>query len=612
MSRSSHFAPYGSLPGGTTESRIEEPRAGRRGRADRAQDRSPRARRPSRGGSPRGRTRRPPGRARRSCRRRTRPDRRAQPRRARSRAGRGRFRAAPGAVGRARRATRRCRRRRRRPSRRRANRGSSRRSAVRVLAAAPSRGRRRCARRDAPRARSRSRCRTTRGRMVPRRRRARPPRGRRRRRRGGRTPFQLSSSSRSDAGVLREDAALLLREDAVARERAQQPVERVGVGAGLAGELLDRSGAFGEDVRDPSSAAIASARVVSAPRRRSQPIASGDRSLIRGPRRPRPRPRRARRRRACGSRAAGDRRGRCRPPAARPVRSGAASSSSTAHAKLGSSASGSAPPPTRATVSSTVAADELGQPLGTRADRLAGLAEHPQHRDLARGSVEVQRERPFERGERELVGAQRALERVAPQALDEVGAADDDPGLRAAEQLVAGEADEVRAGRRARRAPTARRARSVSDAGAEVVDERQLVPRARQPRAPRARGCSVKPTTRKFDWCTRRSTRGLGADRALVVRRARAVRRPDLDEARARAREHVGDAEAVADLDQLAARDDDLAALRERGEREQHRRRVVVDDERGLGAGQPAQDRRDVVLARAARARSSRSYSRFE
>ena len=45
-----------------------------------------------------------------------------------------------------------------------------------------------------------------------------------------------------------------------------------------------------------------------------------------------------------------------------------------------------------------------------------------------------------------------------------------------------------------------------------------------------------------------------------------------------------------------------LAALGERREREQHRRRVVVDDERGLGAGQPAQDRGDVVLARAARA----------
>ena len=117
-----------------------------------------------------------------------------------------------------------------------------------------------------------------------------------------------------------------------------------------------------------------------------------------------------------------------------------------------------------------------------------------------------------------------------------------------------------------------------------------------------SRGCSVKPTTRKFDWCTRSSSAVLGPDRPLVVGRPGPVRRPDLDEAGARACEHVGDPEAVADLDQLAARDDDLATLRERGEREQHRGGVVVDDDRGLGAGQPAQQRRQVVLARAARA----------
>ena len=73
--------------------------------------------------------------------------------------------------------------------------------------------------------------------------------------------------------------------------------------------------------------------------------------------------------------------------------------------------------------------------------------------------------------------------------------------------------------------------------------------------------------------------RRLRPDRALVVVGARPVRRPHLDEPGARAGEHVGDPEAVADLDQLAARDDDLAALGERGEREQHRRGVVVDDD---------------------------------
>ena len=86
--------------------------------------------------------------------------------------------------------------------------------------------------------------------------------------------------------------------------------------------------------------------------------------------------------------------------------------------------------------------------------------------------------------------------------------------------------------------------------------------------------------------------RGLGPDRAVVVGRARAVRRPDLAQDRARPGEDVGDAKAVPDLDQLAARDEHLASLGERRQREHDRGGVVVDDERGLRAGQPAEDAR--------------------
>ena len=74
---------------------------------------------------------------------------------------------------------------------------------------------------------------------------------------------------------------------------------------------------------------------------------------------------------------------------------------------------------------------------------------------------------------------------MAAQPLDELGAADDDARLRPAEQLVAGEADEVGAGREAL-ARGRLVARSVDErARAEVVDERQPVPRAR-PRPARA------------------------------------------------------------------------------------------------------------------------------
>jgi hypothetical protein len=69
---------------------------------------------------------------------------------------------------------------------------------------------------------------------------------------------------------------------------------------------------------------------------------------------------------------------------------------------------------------------------------------------------------------------------MAAQPLDELGAADDDPGLRAAEQLVAREADEVGAGRERSRADGSSLERR-EHARAEVVDERQ--PCAARPRA---------------------------------------------------------------------------------------------------------------------------------
>ena len=190
---------------------------------------------------------------------------------------------------------------------------------------------------------------------------------------------------------------------------------------------------------------------------------------------------------------------------------------------------------------------------------------------------------------------------MAPQPLDEVRAADDDARLRPAEQLVAREADEVGAGGEAR---GGRRLALELDerARAEVVDERQPGTSRHLRRAPRAEGCSVKPDLTEVRLMDAQDERRLRPDRALVVGRARPVRRPHLAQPRARAREHVGDPEAVADLDQLAARDEHLATLGERGEREQHRRRVVVDDERRLGAGEAPQERSEVVLPRAARA----------
>src|SRR5262249_33839380 len=92
-----------------------------------------------------------------------------------------------------------------------------------------------------------------------------------------------------------------------------------------------------------------------------------------------------------------------------------------------------------------LAADELGEPLRARTNRRRVLLQHPQDRDPPR-VIALQLDRPFQCRERELVCAQRALQRVTTQALDEIRATDDDPGLRPTEQLVAGEADEIGSG----------------------------------------------------------------------------------------------------------------------------------------------------------------------
>src|SRR5262245_9737922 len=221
-----------------------------------------------------------------------------------------------------------------------------------------------------------------------------------------------------------------------------------------------------------------------------------------------------------------------------------------------------------------LATHELGESLGAGPDHVDRLVEHPQHgHGVTLRRIEAECERSLEGRERELVGTKRALEWVSSQSLDEVCPAHDHARLRAAEELVAGETDEIGACVKA-----LRRSRLVADAAerarAEIVDERKLVAAhhlceltelrpLREPDHPEVRLVHAEDES------------GLGTDRRVVVGRARPVGRPDLDEPRAGAREDVRDPEAVAYLDELAARHDDLTALRERREREQHGGRVV-------------------------------------
>src|SRR5262249_27610740 len=154
-----------------------------------------------------------------------------------------------------------------------------------------------------------------------------------------------------------------------------------------------------------------------------------------------------------------------------------------------------------------------------------------QHWDLAQCALrlEVERERPLERRERELVRAHRALQRMAPQTLDELRGPDDDPRLWPAEELVAREADELGAGLEAlpdRRLVLDPEQRSRS----EIVDERQRVP-LRDLRQLRDRWLLREPDEPEVRLVHPQHDRGVRSDRPLVVGRARPVRRPDLDEA---------------------------------------------------------------------------------
>ena len=157
--------------------------------------------------------------------------------------------------------------------------------------------------------------------------------------------------------------------------------------------------------------------------------------------------------------------------------------------------------------------DAGADPHRTLEQLLLAGGEHLQDRHV-RGRaarIAVQAQRRLERRERELVDPHRARQRMSSHALDSRGRADDDAGLRPAEQLVGREAHDVGAGGDAVRAPPARRASSApSRAGHARQDSRARVVDHREPRGARpartahaSDASSVNPTVRKLEGCTR-------------------------------------------------------------------------------------------------------------
>ncbi len=185
------------------------------------------------------------------------------------------------------------------------------------------------------------------------------------------------------------------------------------------------------------------------------------------------------------------------------------------------------------------------------------------------------------RAARVVLSARTALASGMPaQPLDGVASAEDQSGLRSAEQLVAAaghDGSAVGEGGGGVRLVGQQSVRSQQTT-ADVVHHRWA--QRRELAHTDGRG---EPLHREVARVHLEQAAGVGADCSLVVGERRAVGRADLTKPGTRARDEVRQPEAVADLDHLAAADDHLAPRRERGRGEHERRRSVVDHQGRLG-----------------------------
>ena len=180
-----------------------------------------------------------------------------------------------------------------------------------------------------------------------------------------------------------------------------------------------------------------------------------------------------------------------------------------------------------------------------------------------------------------------------------------DTCLRAAEELIARAGDRVRAradGALQRRlAVNAERFKVKKAAAAEVLEKRQAAGMSERGKllAARALGKADDAVVAGVDLHQRA---GMLTDGGGIVRGAGLVGRADLAQRRAAGGHDLRHTKAAADLDQLAARNDDLAAGGQRREEQQHGGGVVVDDQSAFRTGQSAEEFFDMGIARAASA----------
>src|ERR1700675_1070779 len=165
-----------------------------------------------------------------------------------------------------------------------------------------------------------------------------------------------------------------------------------------------------------------------------------------------------------------------------------------------------------------------------------------------------------------------------PQARDQPAIAREDPGLWAAQQLVAAERDQTHT-----RAEAVRYQRFCDPEGAQVghtAAAEVFIDRDIAFGAERYQLAQLRPGGESFD----AEVAGMHAqqqarsfvDGLAIIFDTRPIGGPDLPQHCARALHNIWDAEAIADFDQLAARDDHLESCGQLVEAEINRRGVVV------------------------------------
>ena len=273
---------------------------------------------------------------------------------------------------------------------------------------------------------------------------------------------------------------------------------------------------------------------------------------------------------------------------------------------VGRVSAGSEPPPIADSAGSTSPASTIARHCLSALPEMVGFGrDHAPDRDRFDGlAEEVVLECGAESGDGGFVESEHAHQGMGAEPVDRGLPADDQAGLGSAEELVAAEEDEVGAGfdavLRSWFVSESELSRVEQTTAADIVDQqrrespRVLVGDLAEFGQGRFLGESDDAEVGGVHSqdCRRVSVHGCG-----VVGCSSAVGGADFDKGRSGVAEDVGNAEAAADLDGLASRDDHFASRAKRGHDEVERGGVVVDGDGGLGAGQGLEQGLQVVGA---------------